>query len=303
MIMNPSIFSLRDQLPPIIFNSGYHLRRDLFFRHIVPIFLFACIGTALASGIFATFLYLVRNMYPGFEPSFLELMTFGALISATDPVSTLAVFQAKQVDPHLFYLVFGESVINDAVGLVLFEALAHLVEKYSEEPDLGSEFSQFLFDFAMGFVGSTILGILCGMGCGWFFKVMDFRHTPFVRGIGTCMFRDVFVRNFPHIFICSTTAAVGTVPICTNHVHSLSSGRDCTTFGNCDSLVRWNHRQTLHRAQLVTVYSRTGSNYLQIDSSPDGNYHFPRVGVECFWSPWRELSLGFHFHVVGGLFD
>eukprot|EP00957_Ditylum_brightwellii_P136882 10438634-Ditylum_brightwellii.AAC.1 len=51
----------------------------------------------------------------GFDPSFAELLTFGGLISATDPVSTLAIFQAKRVDPHLFYLVFGESVLNDAV--------------------------------------------------------------------------------------------------------------------------------------------------------------------------------------------
>ncbi|MCC5321541.1 cation:proton antiporter, partial [Staphylococcus aureus] len=45
-----------------------------------------------------------------FTPTLTELFTFGALISSTDPVSTLAVFQAKRVDPQLFYLVFGESV-------------------------------------------------------------------------------------------------------------------------------------------------------------------------------------------------
>jgi sodium/hydrogen exchanger 8 len=39
-----------------------------------------------------------------------ECLTFGALISATDPVSTLAVFAELKVDPNLFYLVFGESV-------------------------------------------------------------------------------------------------------------------------------------------------------------------------------------------------
>jgi sodium/hydrogen exchanger 8 len=55
----------------------------------------------------AIFLEVFKSLYGSatFQPSFLELLTFGALISATDPVSTLAVFQAKQVDPHLFYLV------------------------------------------------------------------------------------------------------------------------------------------------------------------------------------------------------
>lgn len=57
------------------------------------------------------------------KPTNLELsecLTFGALISATDPVSTLAVFSELAVDPNLFYLVFGESVINDAVGVRAF---------------------------------------------------------------------------------------------------------------------------------------------------------------------------------------
>ena len=33
-------------LPPIIFNSGYHLRKELFFRHITPIILFAVVGVS-----------------------------------------------------------------------------------------------------------------------------------------------------------------------------------------------------------------------------------------------------------------
>ncbi|KAJ0395320.1 hypothetical protein P43SY_002055 [Pythium insidiosum] len=55
-----------------------------------------------------------------------------------DPVSTLAIFQELHVDPTLFYIVFGESVLNDAVSIVLFttfencsrifNSLAHLTE-------------------------------------------------------------------------------------------------------------------------------------------------------------------------------
>ena len=107
-------------LPPIIFNSGYHLRKELFFRHIRPILLFAVVGTTVSALAIAFFLHFVHQMQwiekrEDFHPTFTELLTFGALISATDPVSTLAVFQVKRVDPQLFYLVFGESVLNDAV--------------------------------------------------------------------------------------------------------------------------------------------------------------------------------------------
>jgi sodium/hydrogen exchanger 8 len=83
-------------LPPIIFNSGYRLHRDLFFRHAVPICLYACVGTTICTFVVAGLLYAVQPMF-GFSASFLELAAFGALISATDPVSTLAIFEAKKV--------------------------------------------------------------------------------------------------------------------------------------------------------------------------------------------------------------
>lgn len=48
-------------------------------------------------------------------PSF----AFGSLISAVDPVATIAIFNALNVDPVLNMLVFGESILNDAVSIVL----------------------------------------------------------------------------------------------------------------------------------------------------------------------------------------
>lgn len=45
--------------------------------------------------------------------------SFGALISAVDPVATLAIFHALDVNPTLNMLVFGESVLNDAVSIVM----------------------------------------------------------------------------------------------------------------------------------------------------------------------------------------
>ena len=44
---------------------------------------------------------------------------FGSLISATDPVSTLALFSAMNADQDLYAIVFGESVLNDAVSIIL----------------------------------------------------------------------------------------------------------------------------------------------------------------------------------------
>lgn len=51
--------------------------------------------------------------------TFIDSLLFGALISATDPVTILAIFSDLHVDVNLYALVFGESVLNDAVAIVL----------------------------------------------------------------------------------------------------------------------------------------------------------------------------------------
>ncbi|KAM7326837.1 hypothetical protein ACRRTK_013204 [Alexandromys fortis] len=51
-----------------------------------------------------------------------KYFAFGSLISAVDPVATIAIFNALHVDPVLNMLVFGESILNDAVSIVLTKA-------------------------------------------------------------------------------------------------------------------------------------------------------------------------------------
>ena len=97
-------------LPPIIFNSGYQLKRRIFFANMGAIVSLAVIGTTLSAAVVGTCLFVFGDW--GYSPkiSLMEALAFGSLISATDPVSTLAVFSDLKVEPALFYIVFGESV-------------------------------------------------------------------------------------------------------------------------------------------------------------------------------------------------
>lgn len=58
-----------------------------------------------------------------------ESLQFGALISTTDPVATLAILGSPEVnvDAMLFSVLLGESMLNDAAGVVLFETVAQRV--------------------------------------------------------------------------------------------------------------------------------------------------------------------------------
>ena len=72
---------------------------------------------SLIWGFIQIFPYLAKDF------SFLDTLYFGAVISATDPVTILAIFSELHVDVNLYALVFGESVLNDAIAIVLTRLL------------------------------------------------------------------------------------------------------------------------------------------------------------------------------------
>ena len=51
----------------------------------------------------------------------IECLVFGSTLSATDPVTILAIFNQYKVDPKLYTIIFGESLLNDAVSIVMYE--------------------------------------------------------------------------------------------------------------------------------------------------------------------------------------
>ena len=64
------------------------------------------------------------------EMGFGHCLQFGAMISATDPVTVLAVFRDLKVEPNLDALLFGESVLNDAVAIVLSQVKISIKKFY-----------------------------------------------------------------------------------------------------------------------------------------------------------------------------
>ena len=151
---NPTTFFLV-LLPPIIFESGYNLHKGNFFANIGSIALFAIIGTAISALVVGGGVYLMGLAKLVYPLNFVESFAFGSLISAVDPVATLAIFQALDVDPVLNMLVFGESILNDAVAIVLTATVVESAGSESESMTSTEQFFYVVQRFIVIFLGSA----------------------------------------------------------------------------------------------------------------------------------------------------
>ena len=177
-------------LPPIIFESAISMDPGPFFRNFGAISYFAFAGTfgaprglcipqqhacawlltlsystfllcsfAVSALFVGGFVYLMGVWHICFPLTLVESLLFGALISANDPVTVLAIFNQlgcvqrldyacvtwarahvtrvthpprpaapRSVNENLYALVFGESVLNDAVALVLYRAFKRFLD-------------------------------------------------------------------------------------------------------------------------------------------------------------------------------
>uniref|UniRef100_A0AAQ6AKN5 Sodium/hydrogen exchanger n=1 Tax=Amphiprion ocellaris TaxID=80972 RepID=A0AAQ6AKN5_AMPOC len=119
-------------LPPIILDAGYFLPIRPFMENLGTILMFAVVGTLWNAFFIGGVLYGVAQIQPA-NPSdlhqleLLPCLLFGSIISAVDPVAVLAVFEEIHINELLHILVFGESLLNDAVTVVLY----HLFEEYA----------------------------------------------------------------------------------------------------------------------------------------------------------------------------
>lgn len=119
----------------------------------------------------------LAGMYGNITTPPLDTFLFSSLISAVDPVAVLAVFEEIHVNEVLYIVVFGESLLNDAVTVVLY----HMFEKYSEmgieniEP---TDVVNGLLSFFCVALGGVAIGVIWG-----FFTGLVTRFTDHVRVI------------------------------------------------------------------------------------------------------------------------
>ncbi|XP_011910891.1 PREDICTED: sodium/hydrogen exchanger 2 isoform X1 [Cercocebus atys] len=164
-------------LPPIVLDAGYFMPTRPFFENIGAIFLYAVVGTLWNSiGIGVSLFGICQIEAFGLSDiTLLQNLLFGSLISAVDPVAVLAVFENIHVNEQLYILVFGESLLNDAVTVVLYNLFKSFCQmKTIETIDVFAGIANF---FVVG-IGGVLIGIFLG-----FIAAFTTRFTHNIRVI------------------------------------------------------------------------------------------------------------------------
>lgn len=151
-------------LPGLLFESSLHLNRRQLQQNLLPISMLAIAGV------------IVATLATGYAlASWISLplgsaLVFGALISATDPISVVALFRELGVHPRLTLLVEGESLFNDGTAVVLFQIL--LATALTGTLSLTAGVAQFL----MVVLGGIVVGLSIGyLGSKVISRVDEFR--------------------------------------------------------------------------------------------------------------------------------
>ncbi|KAJ7161034.1 sodium/hydrogen exchanger [Mycena filopes] len=182
-------------LPPIILNSGYELKQENFFRNFGSILTFAFLGTFISAVGVGILVYVYSFLgLESLDLGLVECLKFGSALSATDPVTILAIFNQYKVDPKLYTVIFGESLLNDAVSIVMYETLTQF--HGTEEIFISSIFKG-IGIFLLSFSVSMALGVAFGLAMSLLLKHSSLNLYPSIESclVALCAYTCYFFSN------------------------------------------------------------------------------------------------------------
>ncbi len=157
-------------LPVLVFEASFHVSWLRFRESARAILLLAVPGVVLAVVTGGALTYLLESALGTAIPATVAVLV-SAILAATDPVSVVALFKELGVPERLGTIVEGESLLNDAIGVVAFTVCAGLLGIGGAEETLtGSALAlDLIWEVGMG----VIAGIAVGLVVSWATTLVD----------------------------------------------------------------------------------------------------------------------------------
>jgi Na+/H+ antiporter len=155
--LDPELFFLLF-LPPLLFLDGWRIPKQGLFRDkgvILELALGLVIFTVVGAG------FLIHWMIPAMPLP--VAFALAAIISPTDPVAVSSIASRAPIPKRLMHILEGESLLNDASGLVCFQ--------FAVAAMLTGAFS--LATASVTFVWVALAGLACGVGVTYAVNVLQ----------------------------------------------------------------------------------------------------------------------------------
>ncbi|HXQ94387.1 MAG TPA: cation:proton antiporter [Thermoplasmata archaeon] len=133
-------------LPPIVFEAAIHIDYRLL-RGRLGLISFLVVGGVLFTTVFTGLLVAYLFAIP-----ILAALLLAAILSPTDPVAVIDLFRRLDVPNELSTIVESESLLNDAVGIIVFLVVLQLIVSGTASPGRA----------AVDFLKLTLVGIGVG---------------------------------------------------------------------------------------------------------------------------------------------
>ncbi|MBA3993752.1 MAG: Na+/H+ antiporter [Cyanobacteria bacterium DS2.3.42] len=149
-------------LPALLFEASWNIHLDELKANWVSITVLATVGVLVSMTVVGAIMHAYAGM------TLITAFLFGALISATDPISVLALFRKIGIDKRLTMILEGESIFNDGTAAVLFTLILSMALSQSE-----LSASSTIGRFGVEVVGGAVVGSALGMAASTITRFFD----------------------------------------------------------------------------------------------------------------------------------
>ena len=158
-------------LPVLLFEAAFHLSWPKFKENLRAILLLAVPGVIGAIALGGAFAFWLEPLAATPLPLIVSFL-LASMLAATDPVSVVAVFKELRVPRRMAVIVEGESLLNDAIGVVAFIVVSTLLGfgAHGGEPVTALWVARFLlWEVAV----SLAVGVGVGLFVSWATTLVD----------------------------------------------------------------------------------------------------------------------------------
>ncbi len=180
----------------LLFASALHFDYQKLKALRRPVLILSTLGVVVSTGVFGALFYGAALLLKINIP-LIYCFVFGAVISPTDPIAVGAILKKSKIPPKLETVISGESMFNDAVGLILFVTLLGI----ANQSTVTFSWAETGRLFGTEVIGGIVIGLTMGFGGYRLIKSIKDFQTIFLISIavvlGISVIADYFHASIP----------------------------------------------------------------------------------------------------------